>query len=193
MRNEIQSSDSQLAKYVLQKLNDISSQKLSEKLLSWCLYDEVMYLNRFQPAEEKISFYDSLITDFGRKINASALQDLQQKVRTTKEQQRKYDALTKGNKAPDFSLTDSSNKTYTLKGFTGKVVYIDVWASWCDNCIPEFPVLKTLEQKYKDKDIVFISVSIDATKDAWIQKGVLKYHPAGLQLWAGKDNWKSRL
>ena len=32
---------------------------------------------------------------------------------------------------------------------------IDVWASWCQPCKQEFPHLKELEEKYKDKNIVF--------------------------------------
>ena len=39
----------------------------------------------------------------------------------------------------------------SLKDLKGKVLYIDVWATWCGPCIKEFPYLKKLIEDYKDK------------------------------------------
>jgi thiol-disulfide isomerase/thioredoxin len=87
----------------------------------------------------------------------------------------------------DFIFPDIDNKEIALSDFKGKVVYIDVWATWCGPCKTEIPVLKALEKQYHgNKDIVFIGVSIDSSKDfnKW-KDFVVKENPGGIQLFAG--------
>lgn len=59
--------------------------------------------------------------------------------------------------------------TTSLKDLKGKYVYIDVWATWCGPCKAEIPHLKSLEEKYQGKNIVFVSISVDSKEDhdAW--------------------------
>ena len=90
-----------------------------------------------------------------------------------------------GRPAKDFEMYDRSNKQYSLSSFKGKVVYIDVWASWCGPCIEEIPSLMRLSDKYKErKDIIFISLSLDKNKQTWIKKGLDIHKPEGIQFWA---------
>jgi thiol-disulfide isomerase/thioredoxin len=61
-------------------------------------------------------------------------------------------------------------KEFGLSDLRGKVVYLDVWASWCGPCRQQFPHAKTLKEgfsKKEQKDIVFLYISIDNTEDAW--------------------------
>jgi len=51
--------------------------------------------------------------------------------------------------------------TTSLEDLKGKYTYIDVWATWCGPCKREIPSLKALEHDYADKDINFVSLSID--------------------------------
>ena len=44
-----------------------------------------------------------------------------------------------------------------LADFKGKVIYIDLWATWCGPCIQESPAFEALGKKYVGKDIVFSS------------------------------------
>lgn len=71
----------------------------------------------------------------------------------------------------------------SLKDYTGKFVFIDIWATWCGNCWGEFPYIKKMEEKYRDKNIVFISISIDKDREAWAKTIVEKSLP-GIQLLA---------
>ena len=58
----------------------------------------------------------------------------------------------------------------------GKPIVIDVWASWCPDCIKGFPELKNLQQKYPGAAYVFLS--LDKTKDKWTE-AIKKYDLEG--------------
>jgi len=91
-----------------------------------------------------------------------------------------------GEKAPDFTFPDADGKEYTLSSFRGKVVYVDIWATWCGWCIKEIPHLKKLEEEYKDNaDLVLISISVDkaADREKWL-KFMQKERMSGIQLFA---------
>ena len=86
-----------------------------------------------------------------------------------------------GQPAPAFTLPSDKGKTYSLKDFKGKVIYIDLWASWCAPCRAEIPNYKTLYEKYKDNSqIVFMAIAVfdgdrewrkalDVEKPTWLQ------------------------
>ncbi|KVV15503.1 Cytochrome c biogenesis protein TlpA [Flavobacterium sp. TAB 87] len=52
-----------------------------------------------------------------------------------------------------------------MESLKGKSVYIELWATWCSPYIKEIPCLQKLEKQYKDKNIAFVSISIDTLKD----------------------------
>lgn len=98
-----------------------------------------------------------------------------------------------GKPAPQFSYKDVKGKTVSLSDFKGKYVYIDVWATWCKPCMMEIPDLLALQKTLKDKNIAFISVSIDKPEDAekW-KKVVAEKHLGGTQLIA-ENAWDSSM
>ena len=57
-----------------------------------------------------------------------------------------------------------------------------MWASWCVPCLREVPVLQELEKKLKNKKVAFVSISIDASKEAWLKK-LEEKNMHGHQLW----------
>jgi thiol-disulfide isomerase/thioredoxin len=75
--------------------------------------------------------------------------------------------LTPGKAAPEFTYPDMNGKMISLKDFRGKVVYLDIWASWCGPCLKEIPSAKKLEEEFRGKDVVFLCVSIDRNENAW--------------------------
>ncbi len=109
------------------------------------------------------------------------------------EKYNKRQKLSKGADSPSFKDYENyAGGTSSLEDFRGKYVYVDVWATWCGPCKREIPHLKEVEKKYHDKDIVFISMSIDAAKDhdKW-KKMVKEEELGGVQLFAPND-WKSQ-
>lgn len=98
---------------------------------------------------------------------------------------KKVGTFKKGDKAFNFSYPDINGKTVTLASLKGKVVLVDVWATWCGPCRAQIPHLKKLEEELRDKDIAFVSISVDEEKDfeKWKQF-VDKEQLKGIQLYA---------
>lgn len=71
--------------------------------------------------------------------------------------------IKKGNKAPDFVLTNLDEQPLKLSDFTGKKVILNFWATWCPPCRAEMP---HMEKFYKDyeKDVVVLAVNLTHTE-----------------------------
>jgi len=54
-----------------------------------------------------------------------------------------------------------------MKPYKGKVVYIDFWAPWCGPCMGEMPDSKKLHKELSGKDVVFLYIAIDCTRQSW--------------------------
>jgi thiol-disulfide isomerase/thioredoxin len=63
-----------------------------------------------------------------------------------------------------------------LKKYKGKTIVIDVWASWCSDCIKGMPKVKALQSEFTD--VTYLFVSMDKTPEAW-KKGIEKYGVTG--------------
>ena len=84
----------------------------------------------------------------------------------------------------DFNYENYDGGMTSLEDLRGKLLYIDVWATWCGPCIREFPALKELVKEYEEKDIEFVSVSIDSKNDysKW-RKMVAEKNIGGIHLY----------
>lgn len=66
-----------------------------------------------------------------------------------------------GAPAPDFNYPDLNGNAVTLSGLRGKVVFINIWATWCPTCVWEMPSMEQVHRKFKDQDFVMLAVDID--------------------------------
>lgn len=68
-----------------------------------------------------------------------------------------------GSKAPNFTArtVDGSNKVRTLEDYRGKVVVLNVWATWCKPCIYEMPSFERLHRQVADTNLAVVAVSVD--------------------------------
>jgi thiol-disulfide isomerase/thioredoxin len=62
--------------------------------------------------------------------------------------------------APAISFVDLTGNTISLSGFTGKMVLVNLWATWCEPCLREMPSLERMQSRLHDK-ITVIAVSQD--------------------------------
>jgi thiol-disulfide isomerase/thioredoxin len=99
--------------------------------------------------------------------------------------------LWEGNPAPTFAYESITGETVSLESLKGKVVYVDVWATWCGPCKAEIPHLKDLEADMHGQNIAFVSVSVDEDKEAW-QTMVAEKSLGGIQLFSDKA-WESSI
>lgn len=67
-------------------------------------------------------------------------------------------------------LEDADGNVVDFSSFKGKYVYIDLWASWCGPCCKEVPHLQALEKELQNENVVFLSISTDTDKNAWLNK-----------------------
>ena len=111
-------------------------------------------------------------------------QEYASEIKKAYQQLKKID---KGQVSPDFELVNTKNELVSLKDHKGKLVYIDVWATWCAPCIKEFPALEGLISEFKDKDISFISICMEDTTERW-KKMIVSKNLKGIQLFAEDRN-----
>ena len=89
-----------------------------------------------------------------------------------------------GDTAKDFQAYNIKNQVISLSSFKGKVIYIDLWATWCVPCLQELPFLDSLKMKYiNNPNIIFISLCIDERTADW-EKELQKRNLGGIQLLA---------
>jgi len=63
-------------------------------------------------------------------------------------------------KAPDFTLVSLEGDRITLSDLRGSVILLNFWATWCGPCIMEIPDLNRLQEKYQDKGLEVIGITL---------------------------------
>jgi cytochrome c biogenesis protein CcmG, thiol:disulfide interchange protein DsbE len=84
-----------------------------------------------------------------------------------------------GDTAPNFTITADNGRTVTLPHFGGKLLVVNFWATWCAPCVEETPSLSRFAQRYADKGVVVLAISVDQSEKAY-RKFLDKYKPAFL-------------
>ena len=67
-----------------------------------------------------------------------------------------------GQIAPEFTISDPNGKPVKLSDFRGKLVFLNLWASWCIPCAQEMPDLEVINKTFKDRPFQMLAVSSDA-------------------------------
>jgi Peroxiredoxin len=90
-----------------------------------------------------------------------------------------------GATAPEFSVTNDDGTTYQLTDLAGKpihladlrgkAVWVNFWTTWCPPCQSEVPTLRDLSERYKDRGLVLVAISVQETSPADVATYASRY------------------
>ena len=84
----------------------------------------------------------------------------------------------RGQRVPDLQFrTAADGKVHHLSDFEGKVVVLNLWATYCPPCIKELPTLASLQATYRDRGLVVLALSDEPAEKV---QAFLKRHPVEL-------------
>ncbi|WP_452221974.1 TlpA family protein disulfide reductase [Lacinutrix salivirga] len=182
---------------------------LQEDLIGMDLLDleEDAFNNKLGNIETELNkFHDKYATKLDSTFSANEKKDisnLKTQILSAYKQQKARKAMFAefiGKPSPKFTnLENAKGGKTSLSDLKGKYVYVDVWATWCGPCIREIPSLKEVEKEFHDKNIEFVSLSVDdgrgykgdaeAARKGW-QEMVKEKELGGVQLHSA-EGWKS--
>ncbi len=93
--------------------------------------------------------------------------------------------------APDMLLSTLKGENVKLSDYKGKVIFVDLWATWCGPCIKESPYFEALSDKYPE--VCFIAVSLDEKRKDWEKYITKRKHGNVIELLSNdpqlRSNW----
>lgn len=145
------------------KIETENTEKLKTKINDMGNSIAAFYAVNFLDAEKEFAYLSELADKF--KENMPDSRYTEQFVAQVEELRR----LSIGMEAPEIALPNPQGDTVKLSSLQGKYVMIDFWAAWCKPCRMENPNVVRLYNKYKDKGFEIYGVSLDRTKEAWME------------------------
>lgn len=91
---------------------------------------------------------------------------------------------------PATEFLDGENQPVSLAQFRGKVLVVNLWATWCAPCVTEMPTLGALQASYKDKGLVVAPISVDRLDDRDEAKAELAKLGAGHLAFYGDHTYR---
>ena len=150
---------------------DLAQQKLQGRVLYWSLARELM--DGIRSGHE--AFVDARWQSFAES------NPFPEYTEALQAEMNKLSTLQPGQPAPDFTLHDPDGQSVSLSQFTGKVVLLDFWASWCGPCIADLGTLRKIKEQVAARPVVFLNVSLDANEAAWKQ-AIAKHEIKGVHV-----------
>ena len=77
-------------------------------------------------------------------------------------QRENYQPIITGAVAPDFTAVTLEGEPVSLSDYKGRVVMVNIWATWCAPCREEMPSMQRLYEDFGDTDFEILAVSVDS-------------------------------
>lgn len=81
---------------------------------------------------------------------------------------------------PKFNVTTLDGQKLSTETLRGKVVLVDMWATWCAPCRESFPFYERLARKYAERDFVIVAISVDEEES--VVRKFLQEHPVSFEV-----------
>ncbi|MCR8669318.1 TlpA family protein disulfide reductase [Aestuariibaculum sp. M13] len=153
---------------------------ISEDTIKYPLFYRVGVPFDTEFTQELTPLYEALVNAYSQRFKYLEIEEVTQDTQ-----------LAKGMPSAKFvNFENLGGGTTSLEDLKGSYVYIDVWATWCAPCKDQIPFLKKAEEIFHDKNIQFVSISVDQSKDYEKLKRVVNdLKLKGIQLYANGE-WK---
>ncbi len=79
-------------------------------------------------------------------------------------QRDRFTPVTPGRPAPEFTATTLDGTPRSLSDYRGRVILLNIWATWCPPCREEMPSMQRLYETIRSEDFEIVAVSVDAAK-----------------------------
>ncbi len=97
------------------------------------------------------------------------------------------DRLGKGTPAVDMELEQPDGTKKKLSDLKGRMLCIDLWATWCGPCLAEAPAFAALAGEFRDSPVLFLQISTDNDRKAWENFLKAQDHGPALQFLSGNN------
>ena len=74
-----------------------------------------------------------------------------------------------------YQLTDLDGKPIRLADLRGKAVWVNFWTTWCPPCQSEVPILRDLSERYRDRGLELVAISVQETSPADVAAYAARY------------------
>ena len=98
-----------------------------------------------------------------------------------------------GKPAPEYSAVTLAGDSASLAGMRGKVVLLNIWATWCAPCRQEIPVLEALHGRHRAEGLEVVGVSVDAAGEEQKVRDFAKEWAMSYPLWHDPEERVSTL
>lgn len=111
----------------------------------------------------------------GNEKNKNSSSDKKQIKNEVTEKNKNYETgIEKGNKIPDFNLTNLLGGTQSINDYKGKLILLNFWATWCPPCRHEMPSMENLYKNKNNRNFEILAVSVDRDSTNKVSDFIIK-------------------